>query len=123
METYSISDLATEFSVTTRTIRFYEGEGMLTPERRGTTRVFYPRDRVRLKLILRGKRLGLALSEIREIIDMYDQTPGERGQLELLIEKIEKRKLALEQQKIDLDLMMAELNEVKNKCVTRLGEL
>ena len=123
METYSISDLATEFSVTTRTIRFYEGEGMLTPERRGTTRVFYPRDRVRLKLILRGKRLGLALSEIREIIDMYDKTPGERGQLELLIEKIEKRKLALEQQKIDLDLMMAELNEVKNKCVTRLGEL
>ena len=123
MEIYSISDLASEFAVTTRTIRFYEGEGMLSPERNGTTRVFHPRDRIRLKLILRGKRLGLALSEIREVIDMYDQTPGEKGQLELLITKIEERRGALEEQKRDIDLMMAELSEVSAKCRNRLGEL
>jgi DNA-binding transcriptional MerR regulator len=123
METYSISQLATEFAVTTRTIRFYEDEGMLSPERNGTTRIFHPRDRIRLKLILRGKRLGLALSEIREIIDMYDQTPGERGQLNHLMEKIEERRQALLEQKRDIDLMMAELEEVHSKCQSRLGEL
>ncbi len=96
---------------------------MLSPERNGTTRVFHPRDRIRLKLILRGKRLGLALSEIREVIDMYDQTPGEKGQLELLITKIEERRGALEEQKRDIDLMMAELSEVSAKCRNRLGEL
>jgi DNA-binding transcriptional MerR regulator len=96
---------------------------MLSPERNGTTRVFHSRDRIRLKLILRGKRLGLALSEIREVIDMYDQTPGEKGQLELLITKIEERRAALEVQKHDIDLMMTELSEVSTKCRNRLGEL
>ena len=96
---------------------------MLSPERNGTTRIFHPRDRIRLKLILRGKRLGLALSEIREIIDMYDQTPGERGQLNHLMEKIEERRQALLEQKRDIDLMMAELEEVHSKCQSRLGEL
>jgi DNA-binding transcriptional MerR regulator len=122
-DTFSISDLAAEFAVTTRTIRFYEGEGMISPERRGTTRVYHLRDRIRLKLILRGKRLGLSLSDIREIIDMYDQTSGEVGQLKHLMIKIDERRLAFEEQKRDLDLLLTELDDVREKCENRLTEI
>ena len=76
---FSIGLLAREFDVTTRTIRFYEDQGLLSPRRRGQTRLFDQRDRTRLKLILRGKRLGFSLSEINEIVDMYDAPPGETG--------------------------------------------
>ena len=79
--TYTISDLAHEFALTTRAIRFYEDEGMLAPERRGRSRVYRERERVRLRLILRGKRLGLALAEIRELLDLYEVSRNERALL------------------------------------------
>ena len=90
--TWSIGELAAEFDTTLRTIRFYEDRGLLTPERHGTARIFHDRDRVRLQLILRGKRLGFTLDEIAHVIDMYDETPGERGQLEFLIADIDQRR-------------------------------
>src|SRR5688500_20190168 len=89
--TWSIGELAEEFDTTLRTIRFYEDRGLLAPERQGTTRVFHARDRVRLQLILRGKRLGFTLDEIAHVINMYDETPGERGPLACLIADIGKR--------------------------------
>ena len=89
--TWTISELAAEFGTTLRTIRFYEDEGLLAPERVGTARVFHDRDRVRLQLILRGKRLGFTLSEIAHVLALYDEPPGERGQLEFLISDIAKR--------------------------------
>jgi DNA-binding transcriptional MerR regulator len=122
-ETYSISDLAREFGVTTRTIRFYEDKGLIAPRRRGTTRLFGPRDRTRLRLILRGKRLGFTLAEIAEIVDMYDAEPGEVGQLELLIEKIGERRARLERQRRDIAETLAELDRVEQRCRERLRSL
>ena len=90
--TWSIGELAAEFDTTLRTIRFYEDRGLLSPERAGTTRIFHDRDRVRLQLILRGKRLGFTLTEIAHVLDLYDEQPGERGQLEFLITDIDRRR-------------------------------
>src|SRR5215217_241583 len=84
--TYSISDLAQEFALTTRAIRFYEDEGLLAPRRRGLTRIYGERERTRIKLILRGKRLGLSLSEIRELFDIYATAGNERAQLEKFLQ-------------------------------------
>ena len=86
--TWTIAELAEEFGVTHRTIRFYEDRGLITPQRRGTRRIYHPRDRVRLELVLRGKRLGFDLAEIRRIVDMYDEAPGEEGQLRYLLDQI-----------------------------------
>lgn len=108
--TYSISDLAREFDVTTRTIRFYEDEGLLTPERRGQTRIYSPRDRVLLKLILRGKRLGFSLAECRELFDLYDPAHGNQAQYQLMLGKLAERRRALEQQLRDIKLMQIELD-------------
>lgn len=118
--TYSIRDLAREFDVTTRTIRFYEDEGLISPARRGQTRLFSPRDRVRLKLILRGKRLGFTLNEIREIIDLYDAAPGEYGQLRFFLSKIVERRALLEQQRADIADTLEELAEVERRCLAQL---
>src|SRR5688572_33336882 len=93
--TWTIGELAGEFDTTLRTIRCYEDRGLLAPERQGTTRVFHARDRVRLQLIRRGKRRGVTLDEIAHVMNMYDETPGERGQLALLIADIGKRREAL----------------------------
>lgn len=120
---YSITDLAREFDVTTRTIRFYEDEGLIAPARRGQTRIFSPRDRVRLKLILRGKRLGFSLEEIREIIDLYDAAPGELGQLRHFLAKIGERRSALEQQRADIAETMTELADVEQRCLAQLKSL
>lgn len=120
---FSIGDLAREFDVTTRTIRFYEAEGLISPVRRGQTRVFSQRDRTRLKLILRGKRLGFSLAEIREIVDMYDAPPGESGQLELLIAKIEERRARLLRQRDDIAVALRELDSVAARCEARLAAL
>ena len=120
---HSISELAREFDVTTRTIRFYEDEGLLAPERRGQTRLYSPRERVRLKLILRGKRLGFSLAEIKEIFDLYDGAPGEAGQLRHFLGKIAERRRQLEQQREDVELTLAELGSVEARCQARLGEL
>lgn len=108
--TYTISELAREFDVTTRTIRFYEDEGLLSPERRGQARIYSPRDRVLLKLILRGKRLGFSLAECRELFDLYDPEGGNKAQLELMLDKLAERRRALEQQLNDIRLLQIELD-------------
>jgi DNA-binding transcriptional MerR regulator len=120
---FSITDLAREFDVTTRTIRFYEDEGLIAPARRGQTRIFSARDRVRLKLILRGKRLGFSLEAIREIIDLYDAEPGEEGQLRHFLAKIGERRAALEQQRADIAETLGELAEVEARCLEQLKSL
>ena len=123
-EQFSISELSQEFDVTTRAIRFYEDEGLLEPQRQGRQRVYSGRDRVRLKLILRGKRLGFSLSEIGEIIDMYDSEPGEVGQLQYFIEKISVRRKTLRQQRDDIDVTLKELDSIEKQCrksITRPG--
>jgi DNA-binding transcriptional MerR regulator len=108
--TFSISDLAQEFALTTRAIRFYEDEGLLAPTRAGRNRVYGARERTRLKLILRGKRLGLSLSEIREILDLYDTDIDETPQLRKFVEVLERRRALLMQQREDIDAVLAELD-------------
>ncbi len=120
---YGIADLAQEFDVTTRTIRFYEAEGLIAPARQGQHRIFRPRDRVRLKLILRGKRLGFSLGEIREIIDLYDRAPGEAGQLRFFLGKIRERRAILERQRTDIADALHELGEVEQRCAAQLKAL
>ncbi len=122
-ETYSIAELAREFDITTRAIRFYEDEGLLAPRRRGQTRIYAPRDRTRLKLILRGKRLGFSLQEIAEMVTMYDATPGETGQLELFLKRIAERRATLEQQREDIKVTLAELEAAEAAARRRLREL
>lgn len=122
-ETFSIAELAREFDITTRAIRFYEDEGLLTPRRRGQTRIYAPRDRTRLKLILRGKRLGFSLQEIAEMVTMYDATPGESGQLELFLKRIAERRATLEQQREDIKVTLAELEAAEGAAKKRLKEL
>jgi DNA-binding transcriptional MerR regulator len=124
-QTWSIGELAEEFNTTLRTIRFYEDRGLLTPQRQGTARIFHDRDRVRLQLILRGKRLGFTLDEIAHVINMYDETPGERGQLAFLLSDINKRRDALLAKRRDLDEALTELDDLEKRCrsdLERLGE-
>ncbi|MBI5120011.1 MAG: MerR family DNA-binding transcriptional regulator [Rhodospirillales bacterium] len=124
MSSYStISDLAREFAITTRAIRFYEDEGLIAPKRDGQKRLYAQRDRVRLMLILRGRRLGFSLKEIAEIIDLYDREPGEQGQLKLFLAKIAERRLLLKQQQEDIKQTLGELDQVEANCQRRLGEL
>ena len=114
---FTISDLAREFDVTTRTIRYYEESGMLAPLRDGQTRLYNDADRVKLKLILRGKRLGFSLSESRELIEMYDPDSDNRHQINALLDKIQKRREQLEAQLRDIRLMQEELDEAEAKCL------
>ncbi|WP_186393708.1 MULTISPECIES: MerR family DNA-binding transcriptional regulator [unclassified Pannonibacter] len=120
---YTITQLTQEFGITTRTLRFYETQGLITPQRRGRQRLYKPADRTRLKLILRGKRLGFSLTEISEIIGMYGKAPGEAGQLQLLMRKIAERRAELEEKRNDIELTLAELTEVERGCLARLDEL
>lgn len=115
-ERYSISELAQEFGITTRTIRYYEDQGLISPERNGVSRVFSNRDRVRLKLALRGKRLGFSLSEIRELFELYDVSRDERRQLEAFLGKLERRRGMLEQQREDIEIMLNEINFFSDQC-------
>lgn len=119
----SIAQIAEEYGVTHRTVRFYEDRGLITPERRGTRRVYHPRDRVRLGLILRGKRLGFSLEEITRIIDMYDDQPGEAGQLRYLLAQIEDRRTDLEQRRQDVLAALGELAELERRCRDDLARL
>jgi DNA-binding transcriptional MerR regulator len=121
--TWTISQVAADFGVTLRTVRHYEDVGLVTPERRGTTRVFHTRDRIRLQLILRGRRLGFSLPEIRTIVNMYDEQPGEAGQLHYLLEQIEVRRAELERMRRDLDETMGELDRVAARCHEDLAAL
>lgn len=114
--TYSITDLAREFGLTTRAIRFYEDKGLLAPIRVGRNRVYGHRDRVRLKLTVRGKRLGLSLSAIRELIDMYDAARDEKAQLERFLEVLQRRRETLEQQREDIDAVLAEIAGFERQC-------
>ena len=113
--TYTISDLAKEFDVTTRTIRFYEDEGLLTPERRGQARIYSARDRVLLKLILRGKRLGFSLAECGELFNLYDPEHGNLAQLHLMLDKLAQRRAAMEQQLNDIKQMQIELDAAETR--------
>ncbi|MGN2391474.1 MerR family transcriptional regulator [Pelomicrobium sp. G1] len=113
--TYTITELAREFGVTTRTIRFYEDRGLLSPAREGRHRIYSHRDRVRLKLTLRGKRLGFSLSEIKELFDLYDAR-DETAQLQQFLVILDKRKTALEQQRRDIDAMLAEIETFEKQC-------
>ena len=115
-ETYGIAELAREFGVTARTIRHYEDEGLIAPLRDGQRRVYRPRDRTRLRLILRGRRLGFALAEVREIVDLYDAAPGETGQLELLLAKIAGRRAGLEAKRADIEATLDDLETVARNC-------
>ena len=121
-KTFSISDLAQEFDITTRTMRFYEEKGLLKPDRSGNNRLYSATDRIKLKLILRGKRLGFTLEESRGIIDMYDPAQGNMEQLQKLIGIIRDKRKHLEQQLIDLEGMMLDLRDSEEKCLQTLAE-
>ena len=118
--TYTISDLAREFALTTRAIRFYEDCGLLAPERDRRTRVYGERERVRLKLILRGKRLGLALSEIGELLDLYEVRRNERAQLAAFLALLGERRTRLLQQREDIEIVLAEIDGIERDCRRRL---
>jgi DNA-binding transcriptional MerR regulator len=118
--TYTISDLAREFALTTRAIRFYEDCGLLTPERAKRTRIYGERERVRLKLILRGKRLGLALSEIGELLDLYEVRRNERAQLTAFLALLSERRMRLLQQREDIEIVLAEIDGIERECRRRL---
>jgi DNA-binding transcriptional MerR regulator len=118
---YSISELAREFDVTPRAIRFYETEGLLAPRREGQRRVYTPRDRTRLKLTLRGKRLGLTLSEIRSLVDMYEPGRDERPQLERFLNVLQQHRAALERQREDIEAQLAEIAAFEKRTRKQLG--
>ena len=121
-KTYTISELAQEFGVTTRTIRFYEEKGLIQPLRDGQKRLYTPADRVRIKLILRGKRIGMTLQESVDLIDMYDPSRNNTQQLNSLIKTVAIRRATLLQQRDDIDDMLAGLDEVKALCEKALGK-
>ncbi len=116
MTTYTIGELAQEFNVTTRAIRFYEHQGLLSPTRNGQARVYSARDRVRLKLVLRGKRLGFSLGEIGEMLDLYDADPSEIGQLQYFVSKLDERRAQLNQQQQDIQVTLKELDDIEAQC-------
>src|SRR3954465_370670 len=119
---FSISELAREFDVTPRAIRFYEDQGLLSPRREGQRRVYTPRDRTRLKLTLRGKRLGLSLSEIRELIDMYEPGRDARPQLERFLAVLEAHKKDLIQQRSDIEAQLTELQTFEKRVKKQLRQ-
>lgn len=114
--TYSISDLSKEFDITTRSIRFYEDQGLLKPKRRGQTRIYNLKDRVRLKLILRGKRLGFSLAETRRLFELYDADKNSVSQLHTMLELVEDKKVSLQQQMDDIKVVLMELNSAEQQC-------
>ena len=120
--TYTISDLAREFALTTRAIRFYEDEGLIAPRRSGRSRIYAERERVRIKLILRGKRLGLSLSEIRELLDLYETAQSERPQLAKFLQVLAERRARLEQQQEDIAIVLAEIEALERHCRKRLRQ-
>ncbi len=120
-QTWSISDLAAEFDLTPRAIRFYEDAGLIAPRREGQRRIYGARDRTRLRLIIRGKRLGFSLGEIKEIIDMYD-APGEEAQLQHFLVKVHERRTALRQQQEDIAAILDELDVIEDQCRSILAQ-
>lgn len=120
---YTITELTREFGISTRTLRFYEDEGLINPERRGRTRLFRPSDRRLIQNILRGRRIGFTIAEIREIILAYRDPPGEMGQLRLMMRRVTEKRDELKQKRKDIDDTVAELDVIEEQCLTRLAEL
>jgi len=120
---YKITELTREFGVSTRTLRFYEDEGLIHPERRGRTRLFRAADRRLLQEILRGRRIGFTIAEIREIINVYKEPPGELGQLKLMMSRIDEKRNELRQKRKDIDETLEELDNAEEACLTRLAEI
>jgi len=118
---YNISELSREMKVTTRTIRFYEEQGLLQPERRGTQRYYSARDRVQLELILRGKRIGLSLAECKELIDLYDPAGSNHKQLSRLLDCIAERRRQLREQILDIEKIQWELDMAEQRCRVALS--
>lgn len=119
MSTYTITELAREFDITSRAIRFYEDQGLLSPSREGAggrSRVYTPRDRTRLKLTLRGKRLGLSLSEIRDLVDMYETPKDTTAQMQRFLGVLARHRETLEQQREDIDMTLAEIAAHEDEC-------
>lgn len=121
--TWTITELAGEYGVTARTLRYYEQLGLLTPERRGTTRVYHRRDRIRLELVLRGRRLGFGLTEVAHIVNMYDDRPGEAGQLRYLLEQIDVRRAELARMRADIDQTERDLDAVEARSRNALANI
>ena len=121
-KTYTIGDLANEFDITTRTIRFYEEKGYLSPKRNGTRRIYNTTDRTSLRLILRGKRLGLSLDETADMIQMYGSPGGNRKQLEIFLTRIGEKRAELERKRKDLEVMLNDLQGVEEKCQLALAQ-
>ena len=119
--TYTISELAREFALTTRAIRFYEDCGLISPRREKKSRIYGERERVRIKLILRGKRLGLALSEIGELLDLYEVRRNERAQLTAFLALLADRRTRLLQQREDIEIVLAEIEGIERECRRRLA--
>ena len=121
-DTFGIAALAREFGVTTRTIRFYEDRGLIAPKRAGQRRLYSPRDRIRLKLIMRGKRLGFSLADIGQMLDLYDVDPTEVAQLRLFVEKLRERKKTLERQRADVAALLKELEVFEERSLALLAD-
>ncbi|MFT4655365.1 MAG: DNA-binding transcriptional MerR regulator [Kangiellaceae bacterium] len=123
LQTFSIGELARVFDITPRSIRFYEEQRLLVPERRGQTRVYYTKDKVRLKLILRGKRLGFSLAEISTLFELYDTNPNSAAQLETMLQLTKTKRAVLEQQLNDIQMLMNELDDVESRCEEELNDI
>ncbi|RUO98938.1 MerR family DNA-binding transcriptional regulator [Hyphomicrobium sp.] len=118
--TFSISALAKEFGITTRTIRFYESRGLIAPERIGTARRYSKRDRARLMLILRGRNLGFTIDDVGEYLSLYDSDPGQLAQTRLLLDKVTTAIAELERKREDIQHSLAELDEIRARCEAHL---
>lgn len=119
---YTIGDLAREFAITPRTIRYYEEHGILNPRREGRQRVYTRGDRTRLKLALRGKRLGLSLAQIKELLDMYDGMHNSPTQIREFLRVLAERRATLEQQRRDIEAVLAEIGQLEAQCHAALAE-
>ena len=120
---YSIGELAKALDITPRSIRFYEEQGLLTPQRKGQNRVYHKKDKVRLKLILRGKRLGFSLAETKTLFDLYDSHQNSQAQLEAMLRMTREKRVFMRQQLDDIKMLMNELDEVESRCKEELTEL
>ena len=120
---YSITELTREFGISTRTLRFYEDEGLIHPERRGRTRLYRQADRHLIQQVLRGRRIGFTIAEIREIIQVYNEPPGEAGQLKLLMARVAEKRDDLRQKRRDIDETISELDNIEEACLNRLAEI
>lgn len=122
-EYYTITELTREFGISTRTLRFYEDEGLLQPERKGRTRLFRAIDRHWLRQILRGKRLGFSIAEIRDIMRMYSEPPSDIEQLKLLVKQLNEKREGLMQKRRDIEETLSELERIEEICIERIAEL